>query len=194
MPYPSIFEAWREIVPAVLRQVKDPAYHVKRKLPEPKPRHSEGACSSRRQAGPGGLGGSLRAPPIWPGGRHPLRPRQEDLRSLSRRRMASSTRPTDYARTATRTCRRPGEGRHRSSAPSTTGVSILSMDRLRARRSAGGWPLIRSRSANGRILSECRRAGGVGRALAEDVPLPRRQQPSVATFIKELVLEPADRG
>lgn len=34
-PYPSIFSAWREILPAVLRQVKDPAYHVKRLLPSP---------------------------------------------------------------------------------------------------------------------------------------------------------------
>ncbi len=34
-PYASLLDAWREIVPAVLRQVKDPAYHVKRKLPEP---------------------------------------------------------------------------------------------------------------------------------------------------------------
>ena len=37
-PYPSLFAAWREIVPAVLRQVSDPAYHVKRRLPETKPR------------------------------------------------------------------------------------------------------------------------------------------------------------
>jgi Na+-transporting NADH:ubiquinone oxidoreductase subunit F len=32
-PYTSIWDAWREIVPAVLQQVKDPAHHVKRKLP-----------------------------------------------------------------------------------------------------------------------------------------------------------------
>jgi MocE subfamily Rieske [2Fe-2S] domain protein len=37
-PYPSIAAAWREILPATLRQVKDPAYHVKRPLPEPKSR------------------------------------------------------------------------------------------------------------------------------------------------------------
>ncbi len=43
-PYPGILAAWREIIPAVLRQVKDPAYHVKRTLPAPKPRAS--ACSS----------------------------------------------------------------------------------------------------------------------------------------------------
>jgi MocE subfamily Rieske [2Fe-2S] domain protein len=35
-PYPSLLSAWREIIPAVIRQVKDPAYYVKRKLPAPK--------------------------------------------------------------------------------------------------------------------------------------------------------------
>ena len=34
-PYPSLWNAWREIIPALLRQVKDPAYFVKRKLPTP---------------------------------------------------------------------------------------------------------------------------------------------------------------
>jgi MocE subfamily Rieske [2Fe-2S] domain protein len=32
-PYGSIWEAWSELLPAVLRQRKDPAYHVKRQLP-----------------------------------------------------------------------------------------------------------------------------------------------------------------
>ena len=32
-PYNSILSAWREILPTILRQVKDPAYHVKRQLP-----------------------------------------------------------------------------------------------------------------------------------------------------------------
>lgn len=36
-PYPSLLAAWREIIPALLRQVKDPAYHVKRKLPDRAP-------------------------------------------------------------------------------------------------------------------------------------------------------------
>jgi MocE subfamily Rieske [2Fe-2S] domain protein len=35
-PYPSLAAAWREILPAVLRQVSDPSYHVKRKLPPPR--------------------------------------------------------------------------------------------------------------------------------------------------------------
>jgi Na+-transporting NADH:ubiquinone oxidoreductase subunit F len=39
VPYPSIWNAWCEIVPAVLRQVKDPGYCIKRKLPTPTVRH-----------------------------------------------------------------------------------------------------------------------------------------------------------
>lgn len=37
-PYPNIFTAWREIVATLWRQTKDPGYYVRRKLPEPKPR------------------------------------------------------------------------------------------------------------------------------------------------------------
>ena len=33
--YTSIYAAWKEIWPTILRQVKDPGYYVKRKLPEP---------------------------------------------------------------------------------------------------------------------------------------------------------------
>ncbi|MDO8540755.1 MAG: NADH:ubiquinone reductase (Na(+)-transporting) subunit F [Opitutaceae bacterium] len=40
-PYNGLFEAFREIIPTILRQVKDPAYHVKRRLPPPKPRQPE---------------------------------------------------------------------------------------------------------------------------------------------------------
>jgi MocE subfamily Rieske [2Fe-2S] domain protein len=45
-PYPSLFAAWREIVPAVLKQVTDPAYHVKRQLPASKTHASEATYSS----------------------------------------------------------------------------------------------------------------------------------------------------
>jgi Na+-transporting NADH:ubiquinone oxidoreductase subunit F len=40
-PYPSLLAAWREIVVSVLQQVKDPAYHVRRQLPAPKARSNE---------------------------------------------------------------------------------------------------------------------------------------------------------
>jgi fatty acid desaturase len=32
-PYPSLFAAYREIIPAVIRQLKDPTYFIKRELP-----------------------------------------------------------------------------------------------------------------------------------------------------------------
>ena len=34
--YPTIYSAWKEILPTLLRQVKDPSYYVERKLPESK--------------------------------------------------------------------------------------------------------------------------------------------------------------
>jgi MocE subfamily Rieske [2Fe-2S] domain protein len=45
-PYPGLISAWREIVPTILRQKRDPAHHVKRRLPEPKTRAMEGGLSS----------------------------------------------------------------------------------------------------------------------------------------------------
>ena len=53
-PYPSLLSAWREIIPTVLRQVKDPAYHIKRVLPAPKKSTLEAVHSSRAAADPEG--------------------------------------------------------------------------------------------------------------------------------------------
>ena len=44
--YASLFAAWREIVPTVLRQRTDPAYYVKRRLPAVKPRALNGVLAS----------------------------------------------------------------------------------------------------------------------------------------------------
>jgi Na+-transporting NADH:ubiquinone oxidoreductase subunit F len=49
-PYPSLLAAWREIIPAVLRQVKDPAYYVERKLPAPQTRVTEERPSSEAKS------------------------------------------------------------------------------------------------------------------------------------------------
>jgi Na+-transporting NADH:ubiquinone oxidoreductase subunit F len=53
-PYPSLFAAWREIIPTVLKQVKDPAYHVKRRLPESKTGSHEGTHFSTAAPDPNG--------------------------------------------------------------------------------------------------------------------------------------------
>ena len=39
-PYPGLLDAWREIIPAVWRQARDPGYFVKRKLPTPTVRYA----------------------------------------------------------------------------------------------------------------------------------------------------------
>ena len=46
-PYPSILTAWKEILPAIVRQVKDPGYHVKRPLPAPKEKTADGRHMSQ---------------------------------------------------------------------------------------------------------------------------------------------------
>lgn len=48
-PYLSLLAAWREIVSTVLRQVKDPGYYVRRKLPEPKVRSDKESLASTAQ-------------------------------------------------------------------------------------------------------------------------------------------------
>jgi len=45
-PYPSLFAAWREIIPAVRRQMSEPAYYVKRQLPAPQTRLPDSSRSS----------------------------------------------------------------------------------------------------------------------------------------------------
>lgn len=46
-PYPSILSAWKEILPTLLRQLKDPAHHVKRRLPTGKDRPPDGLHSRK---------------------------------------------------------------------------------------------------------------------------------------------------
>jgi MocE subfamily Rieske [2Fe-2S] domain protein len=53
-PYPSILSAWSEIIPAVRRQMSDYAYHIRRALPAPKARHEEAFPASDAQPDAGG--------------------------------------------------------------------------------------------------------------------------------------------
>jgi len=49
-PYPSILAAYREIIPAVLRQVREPGYYVRRPLPAPSRLAAEAPLNSRAGA------------------------------------------------------------------------------------------------------------------------------------------------
>lgn len=46
-PYTGLLAAYREIIPTVLRQIKDPAYYIRRKLPTPTNRVSAGVIEHR---------------------------------------------------------------------------------------------------------------------------------------------------
>jgi MocE subfamily Rieske [2Fe-2S] domain protein len=48
-PYGSTWEAWKELLPAVLRQRKDPAYHVKRQLPAPPGRAGQAMVTTQSE-------------------------------------------------------------------------------------------------------------------------------------------------
>lgn len=53
-PYPSILSAWRELLPAVIRQIGDPGYHVKRPLPPPQEKSTDGRHVSTAKPDTGG--------------------------------------------------------------------------------------------------------------------------------------------
>jgi Na+-transporting NADH:ubiquinone oxidoreductase subunit F len=53
-PYPSLLAAWCEIFPAVLKQLKDPAYHVKRTLPETCKQSNKSIVISKNSPDPDG--------------------------------------------------------------------------------------------------------------------------------------------
>ncbi|MCI2229832.1 NADH:ubiquinone reductase (Na(+)-transporting) subunit F [Polaribacter sp. MSW13] len=44
--YTSIYAAWSEIIPTIIKQVKEPSFYVKRKLPKAKKRNTEGIVKS----------------------------------------------------------------------------------------------------------------------------------------------------
>lgn len=45
-PYTGLVDAWQEIIPTLIKQVKDPAYHIKRKLPAPAERIDQSTPTS----------------------------------------------------------------------------------------------------------------------------------------------------
>jgi MocE subfamily Rieske [2Fe-2S] domain protein len=53
-PYPSLIAAWREIIPTLLKQVKNPGYHVKRRLPKPRTLTAERPCIQCAEPDPEG--------------------------------------------------------------------------------------------------------------------------------------------
>jgi Na+-transporting NADH:ubiquinone oxidoreductase subunit F len=188
-PYPSLFSAWREIVPTVLKQVRDPGYHVKRQLPAPRIRVREGARSS-----PGKL----------------------DAEGWIEACAASDLGLADVVRfdhgKKTYALYRTEDGElYATDGLCTHGNVHLSLGLVKGKliecsKHNGRFHLMDGSPArvpicrglvtypiaerNGRIFVNVSRAGGVGARPQKTYQLRVVSNRSVATFIKELVLEP----
>jgi MocE subfamily Rieske [2Fe-2S] domain protein len=190
-PYPSLFAAWCEILPAVLKQVKDPAYHVKRKPPESKVRLNDGGYSSVAKPDEEGWVRVCAA---------------ADLGCADVKRF-------DHGK-KTYAIYRDEEGKlYATDGLCTHGNvhlanGLVKDKQIECSKHNGRFNLIDGSPArapvcrglathpveerNGQILINVTRAGGAGARAQKSYKFRVLSNRNVATFIKELVLEPAD--
>jgi Na+-transporting NADH:ubiquinone oxidoreductase subunit F len=188
-PYPTILAAWREILPTVLRQVKDPAYHVKRRLPDPKPRVRESSFAS--EARPDAQGWVQVCAPA------DLR-RADAIRFDWERRTFALYRDADGSLFAS-----DGLCTHGNTH---LGDGLVIGGMIECAKHNGRFNLIDGSPArapicrglamypveerDGRIWIDVEHAGGAGARIQQTFRFRVVSNRSVATFIKELVLEP----
>lgn len=190
-PYPSIFAAWREIVPTILRQVKDPAFHVKRRLPKSKSSRVEGFCTSDVLPDAEGWLEICAAADLGPA---------DVLRFDHGRKTYALIRDEDGALYAINGICTHGnthladglvkEGQ--IECPKHNGRFHLadgSPGRAPVCRGLATFPI---EQRDGRLWLNVLRAGGSGARVKETFTLRVVSNRNVATFIKELVLEPVD--
>ncbi len=190
-PYRSLLHAWSEIIPSVLRQVKDPAYHVKRKLPEPKARLQEGLHANDAQPDAEGWIEVCSAQDLGPA---------DVIRFDHGKKTYALYRDEHGALFAT-----DGICTHGNThlADGLVKGSIIECPKHNGRfnladgsparppicRGLATYPL---EERNGRLRLNIARIGGAGARHQKTYTLRVVSNRSVATFIKELVLEPVD--
>ena len=190
-PYPSLLNAWREIIPAVLRQVKDPAWHVKRRLPESKPRSAEPSHISSDRPDAEGWVEVCDAS---------LLGIEDVIRFDHGRKTYALMRDATGALYATDGICTHGNT-HLSNGlvkgeiiecPKHNGRFHLadgSPARAPICRGLATYPI---ENRNGRLVVNVARAGGAGARQQQALTFRVVSNANVATFIKELVLEPVD--
>lgn len=190
-PYPSLFAAWREIAPTLLRQVKDPAYHVKRRLPEPKAGVAERPCIPCADPDPEGWVDVCPASQL----RHAdvLRFDHGQKTYVLYRDEADSLYATDGVCTHGNTHLSDGliVGNMIECAKHNGRFNLIDGSPARAPicRGLATYPIeLRGERIHVNILH----AGGVGARAQKTCRFRVVSNRSVATFIKELVLEPLD--
>jgi Na+-transporting NADH:ubiquinone oxidoreductase subunit F len=190
-PYPSLFSAWREIVPTVFRQVRDPGYHVKRQLPAPRIRAREAAHSSRGEPDGEGWIEACAAADLG---------LADVVRFDHGKKTYALYRTEDGELYATDGLCTHGNvhlslglvkgkliecSKHNGRFHLTDG----SPARVPICRGLATYPIAERK---GRIFINLSRAGGIGARPQKTYQLRVVSNRSVATFIKELVLEPVD--
>jgi Na+-transporting NADH:ubiquinone oxidoreductase subunit F len=190
-PYPSLFSAWREIVPTVLRQVKDPAYHVKRRLPEPRPRLNEGFYGSAAKPDAEGWIEVCGAADLRPA--DVIRFDQGKKTYALYRDEEGKLYATDGMCTHGNTHLSDGlvKGKIIECSKHNGRFNLLDGSPARAPvcRGLATYPV---EQRNGRLRLNVVRAGGVGARAQKTCQFRVVSNLNVATFIKELVLEPLD--
>jgi Na(+)-translocating NADH:ubiquinone oxidoreductase F subunit len=189
--YPSLVAAWREIIPTMLRQVKEPGYYVRRKLPEPKVRANERAHVSIENADAEGWIAVCDSRDLG---------RADVIRFDHHKKTYAIYRDDESQLYATDgTCTHGNahlsnglvKGKIIECAKHNGRFNL--MDGYPARtpicRGLVTYPV---EEYGGRLRINVERAGGVGARARRTYQLRVVSNRSVATFIKELVLEPAN--
>ena len=192
VPYNSIAEAFREIIPTVLRQVKDPGHYVRRKLPPPPTRPAEPAVG-RADATPDAEGWIEICAAADLGREDVIRFDHGHKTYALYRDEAGALYATDGVCTHGNTHLADGLVKGKIiECPKHNGRFNLA-DGSPARppvcRGLATYPLEERR---GRLWLNVRRAGGAGAREQKTYAFRVVSNRSVATFIKELVLEPLD--
>ena len=192
-PYTSLWNAWREIAPALLRQVKEPAWHVKRQLPESKARASDKA--RRTDASPDAEGWIEVCAAADLGVEDVIRFDHGNRTFALARDDKGGLHATDGVCTHGNTHLADGLVKGGIiECPKHNGRFHLkdgSPARAPVCRGLSTYPI---EERNGRIRLNVTRALGAGARDPKTHELKVVSNRSVATFIKELVLEPVDEA
>lgn len=190
-PYPSLLACWKEIIPTVLKQVKDPTYHVKVKLPAPKQRLDEGSHRSNVEPDSNGWLEICAAADL--GIEDVIRFDHKKKTFALMRDDEGQLHATDGICTHGNTHLADGLVKGKIvECPKHNGRFNLrdgSPARAPICRGLATYPI---EERHGRIWLNVEQAGGVGARQQKTYHLKVVSNISVATFIKELVLEPVD--
>jgi MocE subfamily Rieske [2Fe-2S] domain protein len=192
-PYHGLLEAWREMIFALLRQAKDPAYYVKRELPTPSIRHDTPPAAHVFTAKGQPVGGWVE---ICAGS---FLRKEEVIRFDHEEKTYAVCRAADGKLYATDGICTHGNAHLADGLVSGTLIECakhngrfdLTDGSPRRQPACVGLKTYKAREHDGKIFLDLGSAGGCG--LAQPATTYRFRVVSndnVATFIKELVLEP----